>query len=76
MNMEFKDKIMWPYFREVKCQQGYTAGIWYLVYVLGHHEFMLFSNSVSNLEYNFGGQGSFPEGANKKNAILIVRTFC
>ena len=29
VGMEFKDKIMLHYFREVKCQQGFTPGIWY-----------------------------------------------
>ena len=29
MGMEFKDKVMLYYFKEVKCQQGNTLGIWY-----------------------------------------------
>ena len=30
--MEFKDKIMLNCFREVKCKQGFTTGIWYQLY--------------------------------------------
>ena len=41
--------------------------------VLGYHELMWFSNLVSNSEYNFGGQGSYPEGANKKISILTLK---
>ena len=29
MGMEFKDKVMLHCFREMGCQQGFTAGIWY-----------------------------------------------
>ena len=43
--------------------------------VLGYHELMWFSNSVSTSEYNFGGQGSYPEGANKKISILTLKNF-
>ena len=32
MGMEFKDKIMLYYFREVKCKEGFTTGTWYYLY--------------------------------------------
>ena len=32
MDMEFKDKIMFYCFGEVKCKQGFTTGIWYYLY--------------------------------------------
>ena len=28
MGMESKDKIMWECIKEVKCEQGFTTGIW------------------------------------------------
>ena len=32
MGMEFNDKIMLYYFKEVKCKQGFTTDTWYYLY--------------------------------------------
>ena len=64
--MEFKDKIMLPCFREVKClkcQQGYTAVIYYVYTILGYQIITCLSGLVvGSLQYYFGSPGSFPEG--------------
>ena len=40
--------LILPCFREVKCQQGYTAAIYYYVYNVSRYRGLM----VSNLEYN------------------------
>ena len=66
--MEFKDKIMLYCFGEVKCNQGFTKGIWYDLYkALGVTISMWISGlMVSELDFRDGYLGSFPGKQNYK----------
>ena len=87
MGLEFKDKIMLPCFREVKClkcQQGYIAvlryiaGLRYIYTILGYFSLTCDCDQmVSNYEFNFNGPESFPERVSKSLFFNSdIRTFC
>ena len=61
MGIKLKDKIMFHSFREKECQQGFTTGIWYLVYAFGWSCWTSFIGlMVSKSEFKSHGLRLFP----------------